>query len=110
MSEKLTKIDASPEAKGLERDLRAEAPKTLQEFEVLLARYKSQSPEKYEEKLKSGAFAKQARVLGIAWGKQEAPVAPVASVAPDTTVAPEAPSEPEVEKPKRGRPKVSSVE
>jgi len=101
MSEKLTKIDASPEAKGLERDLRAESPKNSQEFEVLLARYKSQSPEKYEEKLKSGAFAKQAQVLGIAWGKQEAP---------DTTVAPEASGEPETEKSKRGRPKVSSVE
>lgn len=65
MSEKLSKIDASPEAKGLARDLNAEAPKNEQEFGVLLARYKAQSPEKYEEKLAKGVFARQAKALGI---------------------------------------------
>ena len=68
MSEKLTKIDASPEAKGLDRDLRADVPKTIEEFDVLLARYKKQSPEQYEKKLENGTFVKQAKALGFAWG------------------------------------------
>lgn len=66
MSEKLTKIDASPEAKGMDRDLRADAPKTEEEFNVLLARYQKQSPEKYAQKLASGEFEKQKKALGIA--------------------------------------------
>lgn len=75
MSEKLTKIDASPEAKGQERDLRAESPKNAQEFDVLLGRYKAQSPEQYEKKLASGDFTRQARALGFRWPevKEEEP-------------------------------------
>lgn len=65
MSERLTKIDASPESKGQDRDLRADMPKTAEEFEVLLARYQKQSPEKYAQKLASGEFEKQKKALGI---------------------------------------------
>ena len=68
--EKLTKIDASPEAKGLERDLNAEAPKNVKEFEVLLSRYEKQNPVGYELKLKNGTFVKQAKALGFVWGKE----------------------------------------
>lgn len=70
MSEKLAKIDASPEAKGLDRDLRADSPKNAQEFDVLLSKYQKQSPIQYEKKLADGTFAKQAKALGFAWGEE----------------------------------------
>lgn len=70
--EKLAKIDASPEVKGVERDLRAEAPKTAEEFDVLLSRYRKQSPEQYEKKLGNGSFDRQAKALGIAWESEAA--------------------------------------
>lgn len=70
--EKLAKIDASPEAMGVDRDLRAELPKTVSDFEVLLSRYQKQSPEQYEKKLGNGTFDKQAKALGIAWESPEA--------------------------------------
>lgn len=66
MSKKLTKIDASPESKGQDRDLRAECPKTAEEFDVLLARYEKQNPEAFARKLASGEFEKQKLALGIA--------------------------------------------
>ncbi len=72
--EKLPKIDASPEVKGEARDLRAESPHTTEEFEILLARYKAQSPEQYEKKLANGTFDKQAKTLGFAWESPEAKV------------------------------------
>lgn len=77
--EKLSKIDASPEAKGLERDLRADSPKTAEEFDVLISRYKEQCVRqnqlaKFEAKLGSGEFSKQALALGITWPKAEAKV------------------------------------
>ena len=72
MSEKITKIDASPKAKGAERDLRAEEPKNVKEFDVLLSRYKAQSPEKYEKKLENGDFVRQAKHFGFAWPTKKA--------------------------------------
>ena len=84
MSEKLTKIDASPEAKGLDRNLQAEAPKNVNEFEVLLARYKTQNPEGYEKKLNNGTFSKQAKTLGFKWGK-EVPELLGATITPEPT-------------------------
>ena len=74
MSDNLPKIDASPQAKGLDRDLRADMPKNVEEFEVLLGRYKKQSPEKYEEKLNNGTLEKQAKAMRIKWPiKEEKP-------------------------------------
>ena len=67
----IAKIDASPEAKGIDQDLRAVQPKTVEEFEVLLGRYKAQSPQKYEEKLANRVFDRQAKILGVPW-KSEA--------------------------------------
>ena len=71
MSEKLTKIDASPAAKGQDRDLRADCPKTEEEFNVLLARYEKQNPVRYAQKLASGEFEKQKLALGIISVKAE---------------------------------------
>lgn len=67
MSEKLTKIDASPEAKGLEKDLRSDSPRTAEEFAVLLSRYEKSNPEKYQAKLLAGSFTRQAKELGFVW-------------------------------------------
>lgn len=66
MSE-LTKIDASPKEKGAQRDLRADMPQNVEEFDVLLVRYKQQSPEKYKKKLENGDLIRQAKFLGFVW-------------------------------------------
>jgi len=71
MSENLPKIDASPKAKGLDRDLRADMPTNAEEFDVLLKRYKAQNLEKYEEKLKNGDLVRQAKSMGFKWGVKE---------------------------------------
>ena len=102
MSENLPKIDASPEAKGLQKDLRADMPKNAQEFEVLLGRYKAQSPEKFEQKLKDGTLAKQAKTMGINWPPKQEPIKVVEKLEEPVGV-----ETPVVEKSKAGRPKKS---
>ena len=64
MEDKLAKIDASPEDKGDQNDLMSGIPKTVEEFDALLVKYKKQSPKQYAKKEKKGEFDRFRAKLG----------------------------------------------